>query len=141
MTEQDSKPSRWSSHISLRWPLAGIAAMIGLEVVFSYLKIPEYILPTFFSIGALGLAAMMNWSLHGRAWFWITMLGFSAIHVPFVVWLAKSMNPRSHIPGRGVAAFALAEAGIITAIIRMPGWIKDVYSPYTGPEPERKDCP
>ena len=134
-----STPSRSRSPLKASWWITIFAVEIVMCVLFWYFGIFEYALPVLYTCCAVGLSIAMNWVFHSKAWFWIALSIFAVVHIPLVIWLTRSIPSRSNIEGRGLAGFALADAAIFTAAIRMPGWIRDVYAPYTGPEDKEKE--
>jgi hypothetical protein len=118
VTEETEKP-KFSQR---KQALAGVAFGIVWVAVFTSFGLEAYDWPTLFSVIAIGFAFYMNWKLHHKLWFWISILCWSFLHFLFVGWFAASFGHLGHVYGRGVLGVAIADAAIITGIIRFPSW-------------------
>ena len=140
MTEQSDtvKKSRWNSPIPFRWFLVMMGGIAALQILLACLGVERYSFPIVMTAMAYGIAVHSNWAYHNQTWFWIVLVLFAPLHALFIVWSAQAVFAGRSFggQGRGLAAIPLVDAAIMTAIIRGPSAIKNIYSPYTGAEKE-----
>jgi hypothetical protein len=108
----------------LYWGL-GIIAGLTTMLLFDHFGIFQYFWISFISIIALSFAVWENRSYHKEIWFWISLFGFTALHLFFVVIVGEHrwLMSIGHGTGQGVAMVAIADGLVITAVIRFPDWI------------------
>ena len=114
---------KWCHPIPFGWAVLIIAVGGITEIIAERFGMFAFFMGTVFAIIALYFAASINWRLHTEPWFWVCLCSFVLLHVPLVFLIGKYVPMKGHIDGRGVVGIALADAAIMTAVIRFPDWI------------------
>ena len=91
-------------------------AIIGLLLV--ELRRFDLFMPTYVSIGVLGVTVAAKWRLRRRAWFWMTMTFLAGLHVPLILlvpWTTK------WVPAPAAAAVGSADLIVMLAVVDIVG--------------------
>jgi hypothetical protein len=130
-----SARTRWKAHKRLWWFVLAMTVIITTAIV-EHFGVFAYFLASVFSVTALYFAASMNWSLHTRPWLWLALSVFAVLHVPLIILIGKYVPMKGHIDGHGVVGIALADAAIMTGIIRFPDFLKESIKYFKEPNAE-----
>jgi hypothetical protein len=101
------------------WMLAIAAVAFPVVPLFDHLGKPEFERPAYFASMLMLLIVKVCWDLRNRVWFWITLIGIAALHVPLITLTAlrlSRMPPRFLLVPTVVDCFAIL--GVISLIER-----------------------
>ena len=102
----------------LQWwgVLCVILGALGVLIFFDHFGQLALARPTMISAAMVAIAIAMRWKLKRHAWFWITMIGFAALHVPLILFVPWTT--------RWVPALAIIPIGIADLFIML--WVLSV---------------
>jgi hypothetical protein len=133
---ETAQTDRWTAHKRLLCFLVASVVILGTAVSEGY-GVFAYFLASVFSVTALFFAAAFNWKLHKKPLLWVTLTSFAILHIPLVILIGKYVPMKDHIDARGVLGIALADAAIMTGVIRFPDFMKEFIDGFKDPNADR----
>lgn len=104
--------------MGMRLPWWGVLSWMAACAIMAFLLVRmqrfDLFMPTFVSIGMLGVTIAVKWRLRRYAWFWFTMTLLAALHVPLILlvpWTTK------WVPAPAVAAVGSADIIVMLAVV------------------------
>lgn len=98
------------------WYIAIAVVVFPLIPLFDHLGRPELERPVPMALGMILVAIKVCRDLRGRLWFWITIVGIAALHVPLVIHTAQWLT---RISFRSVLFLGVVDCLAILAVISL----------------------
>jgi hypothetical protein len=102
------KPFLWGALIA--------AVVLPLVPLFDHLGKPEFERAVPLALIVVLTVLKVCWDLRNRPWFWATVIGIAALHVPLVMRTAQWLN---RIPFRATLFLVIADVLVILAVISL----------------------
>jgi len=98
--------------------LCGIVGSVLIAWLFDHLGRFDLVRPALYSMAMLGVAIAIKWKLRRHSWFWITMTGIAALHIPLILsvpWTTK------WVPALVIIPIGIADLYVTLAILSVVG--------------------
>lgn len=96
------------------WYVVIVVVAFPLLPLFDHLGRPEFGRPAGFALMLMLIVVKVCRDLRGRLWFWITIVGIAALHVPLVMLTAQWL---SRMPFRSVLFLGIVDCLAILAVV------------------------
>jgi len=105
-----------SRRFMIIWGILVLAGTLVTIPLMERLEHPELTRPILTAIVALAIVVTIYPELYQRLWFWVTMMVFTALHLPLILFIHWDAG---WVPSPFILVFCLADVAIMIWVISM----------------------